>query len=87
MKKPLYILTALAALSLAACSNGDKAEEPKKEVTEQKAQTETKEQTKKKQAHKHEEGEPQESNTCAFCDKKVFFKSEDIGQFTAKNGI
>ncbi|WP_203362671.1 nitrous oxide reductase accessory protein NosL [Bacillus sp. REN10] len=89
MKKKLYILTAAAALSLAACSSNEKAEESKpateeKAATEQQAETTPKEEVKKEEAHQHEDGEPTAETTCAFCDMKVYMKSEDMGQFTAK---
>ncbi|WP_100402736.1 nitrous oxide reductase accessory protein NosL [Bacillus sp. FJAT-42315] len=89
MKKKLYILTAAAALSLAACSSNEKAEESKPEteekaVTEQQAETTPTEEVKEETAHQHEEGEPTAETTCSFCDMKVYMKSEDMGQFTAK---
>ncbi|WP_338754556.1 hypothetical protein [Bacillus sp. FJAT-52991] len=89
MKKKLYVLTAAAALSLAACSSNEKAEEPKpateeKAATEQQAETTPTEEVKEETAHQHEDGEPNEKSTCAFCDMKAYMKSEDMGQFTAK---
>ncbi|MGM7635049.1 nitrous oxide reductase accessory protein NosL [Bacillus sp. Hm123] len=88
MKKQLYILTAAAALSLAACSSNEKAEESKpaeeKAATEQQADTTKTEEVKQEATHQHEEGEPTAEATCAFCDMKVYMKSEDMGQFTAK---
>ncbi|MGC8229021.1 nitrous oxide reductase accessory protein NosL [Pseudobacillus badius] len=85
MKKWMYVISAAAALSLAACSGGEKAEEAEK-ATAKKAQTETAQadQTAKEQEHKHENGEPHDQTTCAFCEMKVYTMDEEMGQFTAK---